>query len=65
MWIVNTDDKIFEKMSFYNEYMFCYSKMDENPWNVDCIQDFSFLNCPECTFKGHLFSDDSGSPKKT
>ena len=22
-----------------------------NPWNVASVQDFSFLNCPECTFK--------------
>ena len=21
-----------------------------NPWNVDSIQDFSFLKCPECPF---------------
>ena len=25
--------------------------MDSNPWHVESIQDFSFLNCPECTFK--------------
>ena len=25
--------------------------MDENPWNVGSVQDFSFLNCPECNFK--------------
>ena len=23
----------------------------ENPWLVDSIQAFSFLNCPECSFK--------------
>ena len=23
----------------------------ENPWNVDNIKAFSFLNCPECSFK--------------
>ena len=23
----------------------------ENPWKVDNIKAFSFLNCPECTFK--------------
>ena len=25
--------------------------MDENPWNVSSVQDFTFLNCPECNFK--------------
>ena len=25
--------------------------MDENPWAVDSIKDFWFLNCPECDFK--------------
>ena len=25
--------------------------MSNNPWLVDCAQAFSFLNCPECTFK--------------
>ena len=25
--------------------------MNENPWQVDSIQDFAFLNCPECSFK--------------
>ena len=25
--------------------------MGANPWHVESIQDFSFLNCPECTFK--------------
>ena len=24
--------------------------MDMNPWQVESIQDFSFLKCPECTF---------------
>ena len=24
--------------------------MDGNPWEVDSLQDFSFLKCPECTF---------------
>ena len=26
--------------------------MDKNPWAVDSIKDFWFLNCPECDFKG-------------
>ena len=26
-------------------------KMDANPWLVENVQTFSFLNCPECTFK--------------
>ena len=26
-------------------------KLLENPWLVEKIQDFSFLNCPECNFK--------------
>jgi hypothetical protein len=25
--------------------------MNANPWQVDSIQEFAFLNCPECTFK--------------
>ena len=25
--------------------------MPDNPWSVDNIQEFSFLNCPECVFK--------------
>ena len=25
--------------------------MTYNPWQVHSIQDFSFLNCPECSFK--------------
>ena len=25
--------------------------MTANPWKVDSIQEFAFLNCPECTFK--------------
>ena len=25
--------------------------MDSNPWDVENIQEFSFLNCPECSFK--------------
>ena len=24
--------------------------MDENPWQVDSLQDFLYLKCPECTF---------------
>ena len=26
-------------------------KMNNNPWLVDSIRAFSFLNCPECTFR--------------
>ena len=25
--------------------------MSINPWEVHCIKDFLFLNCPECSFK--------------
>ena len=25
--------------------------MNENPWHVDSVQAFAFLNCPECSFK--------------
>ena len=25
--------------------------MDGNPWKVDSIEAFSFLNCPECMFR--------------
>ena len=31
--------------------------MDKNPWAVDSIKDFWFLNCPECDFKAK--EDDS------
>ena len=24
---------------------------EKNPWDVENIQEFSFLNCPECNFK--------------
>ena len=24
---------------------------EKNPWDVENIQEFSFLNCPECDFK--------------
>ena len=24
--------------------------MNSNPWNVGSIDEFSYLNCPECTF---------------
>ena len=33
--------------------------MNDNPWLVESIQDFSFLNCPECPFRSkeeNLFS---------
>ena len=32
-------------------YYYFFRKMGSNPWHVESIQDFSFLNCPECTFK--------------
>ena len=25
--------------------------MGDNPWEVESVQSFAFLNCPECTFK--------------
>ena len=25
--------------------------MIDNPWNVSSVQEFAFLNCPECSFK--------------
>ena len=34
--------------------------MSLNPWEVHCIKDFLFLNCPECAFKtkvGDFFQD--------
>ena len=34
----------------FSSYFF-FRKMGSNPWHVESIQDFSFLNCPECTFK--------------
>jgi hypothetical protein len=33
---------------------------EKNPWNVESVQEFSFLNCPECSFKtksSKLFCD--------
>ena len=27
------------------------NQQSDNPWNVENIQEFSFLNCPECSFK--------------
>ena len=30
---------------------FLTGNMNENPWQVDSVQAFAFLNCPECTFK--------------
>ena len=36
----------------YNQSLFFFrKKMSENPWHVESIQDFAFLNCPECAFK--------------
>ena len=32
-------------------FLFTGIMMVENPWLVDSIQAFSFLNCPECSFK--------------
>ena len=32
-------------------YFFFRKNMSENPWHVESIQDFAFLNCPECAFK--------------
>ena len=34
--------------------------MNSNPWNVGSIDDFSYLNCPECTFhtKGKTYFQD-------
>ena len=29
---------------------FLFFQMDQNPWLVESLQDFSFLKCPECTF---------------
>ena len=34
--------------------------MADNPWNVESVQSFAFLNCPECSFKTkeeNLFQD--------
>ena len=35
------------------EFLFSLSdiNMSINPWEVHCIKDFLFLNCPECSFK--------------
>ena len=39
---------------------FLYFQMTVNPWQVDSIQDFYFLKCPECLFdtqKEEFFQD--------
>ena len=37
---------------FLDNVLFSRIKMSENnPWQVDNLQAFAFLNCPECTFK--------------
>ena len=33
------------------DFFFLTGNMNENPWQVDSVQAFAFLNCPECTFK--------------
>ena len=45
--------KDFFGLKVFNWKILCYfqKKMDANPWLVENIQTFSFLNCPECTFK--------------
>ena len=32
-------------------FFFLTGNMNENPWQVESVQAFAFLNCPECTFK--------------
>ena len=44
------------KMSQNDYVLFCRSKMS-NPWLVDNIDDFWFLNCPECVFKAKTQND--------
>ena len=40
-----------KKVQFSRIYFFiCFLQMTENPWDVDSIQAFSFLKCPECIF---------------
>jgi len=36
------------------------SKMDDNPWRVDSIQEFSCLKCPECDYfnKEEIYFED-------
>ena len=36
-------------MIFHATYDFNF-QMEENPWQVDSVQAFSFLKCPECIF---------------
>ena len=31
-------------------YIFQSFQMNQNPWNVDSIEAFTFLKCPECNF---------------
>ena len=40
--------KLILSIFFYSQV---YIMTIENPWLVDSIQEFSFLNCPECSFK--------------
>ena len=39
------------KISKPQYFLFTGIMMAENPWLVNSIQAFSFLNCPECSFK--------------
>ena len=36
--------------SNFSSFSFQISKMTENPWQVDSIESFTYLKCPECVF---------------
>ena len=36
--------------SNFSSFSFQISKMMENPWQVDSIESFTYLKCPECVF---------------
>ena len=38
---------------------------EKNPWLVKSIQDFWFMNCPECEFKAGVLRKSSDIPGKT
>ena len=40
-----------EMQKFKIFFSFADNTMSGNPWFVENIQEFSFLNCPQCTFK--------------
>ena len=60
LYLINfvfSSDQIYHKETFSihllcNEINTCiyFQMMNSNPWNVGSIDEFSYFNCPECTF---------------